>query len=128
MRGTKSVAICLEEQLVKDAKEAGKRSRSVNVSNMSLEPGQRESQLLMMMDGPYRVRADSEQSRDVYARESIRPAVIIPELTIQGYDRTLRAVAGSEAALLIEALQPDRTGLDGSLSIPSIPKGPMPTH
>ncbi|KAF4650134.1 hypothetical protein FOL46_001188, partial [Perkinsus olseni] len=45
MRGTKSVAICLEEQLVKDAKEAGKRSRSVNVSNMSLEPGQRESQV-----------------------------------------------------------------------------------
>ncbi|KAF4681409.1 hypothetical protein FOZ63_027082 [Perkinsus olseni] len=147
LRGTKSVAICFEEQPIKDAREDGKRSKSVNVMNMSLEPFVRESrvrlpslmpsltgcngriiELLMMMDGPYRVRADSEQSRDVHACELVRPAVIIPELTIQGYDRTLRAVAGSEAALLVEVLQPDRTGLDGSLGIPSIPKGLMPTH
>ncbi|KAF4660469.1 hypothetical protein FOZ61_004008 [Perkinsus olseni] len=66
------------------------------------------------MDGPYRVRADSEQSRDVHACELVRPAVIIPELTIQGYDRTLRAVAGSEAALRDYGAMMSSLGLNGS--------------
>ncbi|KAF4730814.1 hypothetical protein FOZ63_025679 [Perkinsus olseni] len=45
LRGTESVAAC-EEQLIKYAKEAGKRSRNVKASNLSiLDSGERENQL-----------------------------------------------------------------------------------
>ncbi|KAF4724720.1 hypothetical protein FOZ63_009021, partial [Perkinsus olseni] len=118
---TKSVASC-EEQLMKYAKEAGKRRGNLNPPNLSkLEAAEREVQLNEAVSIIYNawveVRADSEQSRDVNACELIRPGVIIPELTIQGYDRRLRAVAGSEAALLIEDTWLPYSGISAGTSV-----------
>ncbi|EER10218.1 hypothetical protein Pmar_PMAR018220, partial [Perkinsus marinus ATCC 50983] len=49
--------------------------------------------------GPYRVRADSEQSRDVYACDLARPTVLIPRLTIEAYEGRVRALADTRAVL-----------------------------
>ncbi|KAF4730816.1 hypothetical protein FOZ63_025681, partial [Perkinsus olseni] len=72
----------------------------------------------MVMNGPFRVRADSEQSRDVHACELVRPAVIISELTIQGYGLGLN---GSQDG---DSDEPFKTGLMPMTLLPR----PFPTE